>query len=159
MFPCDLLFIHRDAEGEIPDIRYEEINNAVISFAEQYEKTPHVCVVPVRMTEAWLLFDIKAIRRAAGNPNGAMELNLPPLKEVENVHNPKDILFNAFQTASGLNKRRLKKLNKARCRLRLAELIQDFSPLRVLPAFQRLEEDIDSFFRHVHDGHDPKSAT
>ncbi len=36
-----------------------------------------VPIVPVTMTEAWLLFDERAIRRAADNPAGENSLQLP----------------------------------------------------------------------------------
>ena len=51
----DLLFIHRDAEGQNPQLRHEEISEAAAGKA-------HVAVVPIRMSEAWLLFDEEAIR-------------------------------------------------------------------------------------------------
>lgn len=142
LYPCDLLFIHRDAESEKPQKRYDEIIQAAASPSESSERRPFVCIVPVRMTEAWLLFNENAIRRAAGNPNGVLNLKLPDIKRVEQVKDPKTVLFTAFRTASELNARRLKKLNVHQCRLRVAELITDFSPLRQLDAFKRLEEDI-----------------
>jgi hypothetical protein len=40
----------------------------------------HIPVVPVRMTEAWLLADEFAIRSAPGNPNGTQSLDLPDLR-------------------------------------------------------------------------------
>ncbi len=142
LYPCDTLFVHRDAESDTPEERYEEISQAIEAIREVVMDIPHVCVVPVRMTEAWLLFDESAIRRAAGNPNGKMILDLPLLPATEQCPNPKNLIFDAIQKASGLNKRRLKKLNVRECRARLAELIRDYSPLRQLPAFSRLEQDL-----------------
>ena len=101
------------------------------------------------MTEAWLLFDEAAIRRAAGNPNGAMPLDLPPLDRLERLPDPKRVLFDAIRTASGRTRRRLKKLNEAESRARLAELLRDFSPLRQLDAFARLEADIQTVAARV----------
>ena len=89
-----------------------------------------------------MLFDEAAIRRAAGNPNGSMPLELPPPARAEAVVDPKSVLFEAIRTASGRRGRRLKKLNVARCRSRLAELIRDYSPLGTLAAFAQLEEDL-----------------
>ncbi len=71
-----------------------------------------------------------------------MAPRLKGLKRAEQVKEPKGVLFSAFRTASELNVRRLKKLNVHQCRFRVAELISDFSPLRQLHAFKRLEEDI-----------------
>lgn len=140
LFPCDLLFVHRDAELQNPERRYEEIHSAVRKAALQGFQTPEVCVVPVQMTEAWLLFDENAIRLAAGNPNGKTPLNLPKLSDVEQVSDPKNILFQVLREASGLTGRHLKKFNPGQSRFRIAELIADFSPLRALSAFQQLEE-------------------
>ena len=73
-YPCDVLFVHRDAEAQLPAFRREEVTRALA-----HTEIPHVPVIPVRMTEAWLLADENAIRRAAGNPNGDEELNLPDI--------------------------------------------------------------------------------
>jgi hypothetical protein len=142
LYPCEVLFIHRDAEKQPADIRYQQIRSAVNAAVKPTEGVPYVCVVPVRMTEAWLLFDETAIRRAAGNPNGCVPLGLPSLTEVERLPDPKTVLLHAIRKASGRTGRRLKKLNESECRARLAELIRDFSPLRKLDAFARLESDL-----------------
>ena len=142
LFPCDLLFVHRDAEREDPESRYREIRNAVQEATKLGFQAPAVCVVPVRMTEAWLLFDEPAIRFAAGNPNGKKPLGLPYLSEIEHIPDPKEILSNLLREASGLTGRRRKRFKTADCRIRITELISDFSPLRQLSAFQRLENDI-----------------
>ncbi len=142
LFPCDLLFVHRDAEKQDPGTRYREIRNALQEATKRGFQIPTVCVVPVRMTEAWLLFDEPAIRLAAGNPNGTNPLNMPDLSVIEQIPNPKDVLFEILREDSGLRGRRLKKFNTAECRIRIAELVSNFSPLRHLSAFQRLENDI-----------------
>lgn len=101
-----------------------------------------VCVVPVRMQEAWFLFDEAAIRTAAGNPNGRGALDLPSLKDVERLPDPKARLEDLMREASGLSGQRRRRVRVARYSYRIPELIEDFSPLRLLPAFQRLEASI-----------------
>ncbi|MBU0988817.1 MAG: DUF4276 family protein [Proteobacteria bacterium] len=142
LFPCDLLFVHRDAEREDSETRYREIRNALQEATKRGFQVPTVCVVPVRMTEAWLLFDEPAIRFAAGNPNGKNPLNMAELSVIEQIPNPKDVLFEILREASGLTGRRLKRFNTDECRIRITGLVSDFSPLRQLSAFQRLENDI-----------------
>jgi hypothetical protein len=142
LFPCDLLFIHRDSEREEPDRRYTEIHDALQEATIRGFQAPAVCVVPVRMTEAWLLFNETALRLAAGNPNGKNPLNIPDLATIEQIPDPKELLFEALREASGLKGRHLKRFNMAESRIRITELIADFSPLRKLSAFQRLEKDI-----------------
>jgi len=148
LFPCDLLFVHRDAEGEDPKTRRREIRKALQESIERGFQVPAVCVVPVRMTEAWLLFDEPAIRFAAGNPNGRKPLIMPELSLIEQIQDPKNALFRILREASGLTGRRLKKFNMDEARIRITELISDFSPLRQLSAFQRLENDIATLKRN-----------
>ncbi len=138
--PCDLLFIHRDAEKECYETRYAQIMEAL----DGLEKPPSVCVIPVRMQEAWLLFDEQAIRKAAGNPNGRIPLYIPPFASLEKLPNPKQVLFDLISESSEFSGVRLKKL-KSNLR-RLAYLvslnIDDFSPLRNILAFNNLEKEL-----------------
>jgi hypothetical protein len=137
LYPCDILFVHRDAEEKsIQDRRVEILASLPVP------PLPCVCVVPIRMTEAWFLFDEPAIRRAAGNPCGSDPLNLPRLREVENIPDPKRMLHNAIRTASGLNRRRRNKMEIGPAVRRVADNITDYSPLRKLSAFKRFEADL-----------------
>jgi hypothetical protein len=137
LYPCDLLFVHRDAEGQPAERRYEEIRDALRSIPDP----PAVCVVPVRMMEAWLLFDEKAVRWASDNPNGRMPLNLPAIRDVERVPDPKAILHDALKSASGLPVKRRQRFRIEERVHRVADLIEDFAPLRQAPAFHRLEQE------------------
>lgn len=139
LYPCDLLFVHRDAEGESWDARVAEIRgHLALTAAEQ----PAVCVVPVRMQEAWLLFNEAVIRWAADNPRGRMPLEIPSLDRLEDLADPKGLLWKALMTASGLRPGRRHRFLPAARAHRVAELIEDFSPLRRLSAFEALEEDV-----------------
>lgn len=142
LYPCDLLFVHRDADRESREARVAEIQNAVEEARQDVELSPVICVVPVRMQEAWLLFDEAAIRRAAGNPNGRVALGLPELRRLENIPDPKMELYNFIRTASGLSGRRLKGLKENRRATQVSSSIQDFRPLRSLAAFRSLEADL-----------------
>src|SRR5579863_2023116 len=48
LFPCDILFVHRDAERDPPHLRFNEISQA---FDQAGITLPAVAVVPVRMLE------------------------------------------------------------------------------------------------------------
>ncbi|MHC5727200.1 MAG: hypothetical protein ACYTXY_24300 [Nostoc sp.] len=143
LYPCNLLFIHRDAEREPREKRITEILEALQEAVKKSVVVPpHVCVIPVRMQEAWLLFDEAALRKAAGNPSGRQPLQLPDICRLEQLPDPKDILYRLLCEASGLTGRRLKQFSVNERVHRLAELIDDFSPLRALSAFQLLETEI-----------------
>jgi hypothetical protein len=145
LYPCDLIFIHRDAEREPSTNRIVEIQRAIrLVSADLFNNRPYVCVVPVRMTEAWLLFDETKLRLAAGNPAGIIQLSMPQLQRVEGLVDPKEALHQLLKDATELPTRRLKKFSATQAFYRLAELIEDFSPLRQLPAFSNLEGDLQS---------------
>lgn len=143
LYPCNLLFVHRDAEREPRAHRTTEIKVAIRRIsADLFSHCPHVCVVPVRMTEAWLLFDEPAIRQAAGNPRGTTPLGLPDVSRVENLPDPKEILHEALRHATEKPPRRLRRFRVSQAVQRLGELIQDYSPLRSVGAFQALEQEL-----------------
>ena len=142
LFPCDLLFIHRDAETASPEERRDEIEQAAIDAGIDNDVFAVICVVPVRMTEAWLLFDVAAIREAAGNPNGTVPIYLPDLSTIEGLANPKKMLNKVLLTATELGTYRKKRFDTSRAVQRVPEYIDDFSTLRRLPAFAALEKEV-----------------
>lgn len=139
LYPCDLLFMHRDSESEPPETRRQEIESAIRSSAAN---VPVVCVIPVRMQEAWFLIDELAIREAANNPGGKIKLEIPLLRDLERHPNPKRCLHDLLKRASELKGRRFKKIRPGKLAHRLAEIIEDYSPLRELPSFQVFELDL-----------------
>lgn len=140
-YSAELIFVHRDAEGQSIDDRVTEIRTAVAALGDSI---PYVCVVPVRMTEAWLLHDKLAICVAAGKPKGGRDLELPPIKQLERLADPKTVLRDALLTASEAtgHRRRRKLRDFGVMRHRVAELIDDYGPLRALDGFARLEADL-----------------
>jgi hypothetical protein len=141
LYPCDLLFVHRDAENQPPDRRYAEIQEALATLSGA---PCAVRIVPIRMTEAWLMFDEAALRYAAGKPHGRRPLDLVPLARVESHPDPKKHLHEQLTKASERKGRRREEFEAKlpQTVYRLASLIEDFSPLRQLVAFQRLEDDL-----------------
>lgn len=136
-FHFDILFVHRDAENETFDKRALEISQAT-------PQGPHpvVCVVPIKMTEAWLLTSEAAIKQAVGNPQSKAKLKLPPVTKIE-ACDAKSILDTALTEAKELNTLRRRKFKPEQFRARVAEeLAIDLMPLRKVPSFRRLEQDL-----------------
>jgi hypothetical protein len=143
LYPCDLLFIHRDAENQTRNDRIQEIKKALDKIKID-DRQLIIYIIPIRMLETWLLFDEFAIKKVAGNPHSKDRLNLPKINSLENLSNPKEKLCEILRNTSGLTGRKLKDF-KAREREkihRIAWEIKDFSVLRQLSAFQILETDI-----------------
>lgn len=131
LYPCDLLLIHRDAERESRQFRVAEIEEATQDLVPL-----HVPIIPIRMTEAWLLGCEAAIRKAAENPNGAEGLEIPPKHRWEAEPDPKSILERALEVASGLNARRRRKFSVTRAKKRVAPQTSNFEHLRGLASFE-----------------------
>ena len=90
-----------------------------------------------------------AYRSAAGNPHGRASLVLPPLNTLEQLPDAKRVLYDLLREASGLTGRRRKQFRVRTRARRVAEFVNDFSPLRTLCAFRKLEADV----RQVADAH------
>lgn len=138
LYPCDLLFVHRDSEKATLAERVAEIEQGAATIMTD----SLVPVVPVRMTEAWLLVDEEAIRYAADNPNGRVPLKLPPPRRLERLAQPKRTLIQALITASEkTGRRRVQFERDLPSRVgRVAARIADFSVLRQLEAFRHFED-------------------
>lgn len=138
-YPCDFLFVHRDAEGEDREKRIQEIHEAMSAYAHQ----SFVCLVPVRMSEAWLLIDADAIRRAADNLSSRANIELPKLRELEKLPDPKQLLRKLLIDASEFRGRRKDQFSRDlawRCQ-RVAEFIEDFSSLSTLASFAAFHQE------------------
>ncbi len=135
----DLLLIHRDTEKEIRTIREQEISQELHTLNH-----PWVPLIPVRMSEAWLLVDEEAIRYAAGNPRGTADLRLPPLHKLETLPDPKEILCTALEVASEMTSanRKRRNFNPYKLRHYIANQINDLSTLRRLPSFSDFEKSL-----------------
>lgn len=128
-----LIFVHRDAETLTLNERLEEF-----VAVDRGEVIP---VVPVRMSESWLLFDGTAIANAAGSPSS--RIPVPAIAQIENIADPKDRLDDLLFEAAGAPPGRRGKIFKrsiAQRRVSVAEYITDYSPLESLPAFRRFQE-------------------
>jgi Domain of unknown function (DUF4276) len=142
LHPCELLFVHRDADRTPVSQREDEIRAAV-----QMASAPTaICLIPVRMTEAWLLVDELAIRRASGNTSGRASLGIPPVARLEAQSDPKNMLFAALEKASELGPHRLRRFDRNQARRQVSGFMEDPSVLRNLPSFVHFESQVRDFF-------------
>ena len=130
-----LIFVHRDAEKIPLEERMREF--------ERVTRSDVVAVVPVKMSEAWILFDGSAIARAAGSP--AAQVSVPRLTEIEGIAEPRalleSLLFEAAGSPSGRRGKNFKRSIVER-RVSVAGLISDFGPLENLSAFQQFQRSL-----------------
>lgn len=146
----DLIVVHRDAENQGVDARVGEIADAVAAVAESI---PHVPVVPVRMTETWLLTNEDELRRVAGNPRGRIPLDLPPIGALERVADPKELLREALVRASGVSGRRLDQVRKrfSQHRRQLLERLDRSGPVSRLQSWQHFVTGVENGLKSARD--------
>lgn len=146
LYPCDVLFVHRDADREAYSTRVTEIRRA-LSQVDEWDIERSIPVIPVRMTEVWLLINESALRHAAGNPNGRQQLEIPSLNRLEQLADPRQVLHQLLKDASELSGRRLKRFPVETRVLRITQFVDDFSLLRALEAFRNLEQNVTQVVR------------
>jgi hypothetical protein len=148
LFPsAGLIIIHRDADNAGSEARLREINEAVNRMPEKFN-TKVIPMIPVKMTEAWLLADRKIINRVAGNVDCDDEIRcIPPVKILENRANVKELLLDALCEASGLEGGRLKPFKKrfGEMRARIMEDLAVDGPQKELPSYQAFRRELKYF--------------
>ena len=105
----DLVFVHADGGNDPECVRRERFDPILdhIRDVGGDQSLTLVAVVPVRETEAWLLADPDAVRRAFGTTRSINELDLPAnAQDVEHVPDPKTLLAAAYQRSVGPGRRR-----------------------------------------------------
>lgn len=130
-----IVFVHRDAENATLATRLLEFQGV--------ERGDVVPVIPIRMTEAWLLIDRSAIAKASNHPSAVV--TLPPVNQLELRPDPKNDLEECLLLAAGnLTGRRRKRFRESIVdkRVNVASFIEDFSPLEQLSSFQRFQSDL-----------------
>ena len=139
----DLIVVHRDADNAGPAARRREIEGALQAVAGEPALVP---VIPVRMTEAWLMLDETAIRRVAGNPRGKAPLDLPKAHEVEGNPDPKARLRQCIMKASEATGRRRDAVHRrfSQHRRQLLEVLDRTGAVSTLPSWCALVADIAS---------------
>jgi len=141
LYPFDILFVHRDAENNNKSILNER-KNEIFKSIEEKLKPKTVCIVPIKMMEAWLLLEDQAIKKAAGNRNFKGQIALPKVSQLEDESQPKEKLYQLLKKVSGLKSRNLKKFNVNAAVHLVAEYTNDFRPLRQLSAFDHFEKNL-----------------
>lgn len=130
-----LVFVHRDSENRSLEERLVEFDTT--------EGSNIVPVIPVRMSEAWLLVNGPAIARAAGSSSSVVDI--PKVSAIENISNPKrhldKLLLEAAGNPSGRRRKTFKRSMVNR-RVSVASFITDFSSLEDLRAFRSFQQSL-----------------
>lgn len=144
------LVIHADADHPTPDRALAERIQPGLRLVQQAGITHHlVPLIPVQMTEAWLLADPEALCQVIGTRMTPAELNLPTqVHQVESDPNPKQTLAQAVQRATAQRGRR-RKMKVAELYGPLARTIS-LERLRSVPAYQQFVDDMSHILVVLH---------
>lgn len=138
-----LIFLHRDSENQTFHERLQEF--------ESIDASNVVPVIPVRMSEAWIIFNAEAIAQAAGYPQSLV--STPKLSEIESISDPKsrldDLIVQAAGNPTGRTRKRLKQ-SMGKRRVAVSSYISDFSPLKQLHAFQAFQKSLAEHYPYRH---------
>jgi hypothetical protein len=136
-----ILLVHHDGDSNYADVLAKKIDPLVAAVARTLPGRPCVPVVPVRMTEAWVLADQAAVRFALGASPSTRMIDLPASPRVaERVAKPKLTLSQAIERVASATRSRRKKS--------VAELLPviaqraSLDRLREAPSFARFERDV-----------------
>ena len=146
--PIDVAVVHRDADSAGRDSRCNEIQRAVEASEIGCNFVP---IIPVKMTEAWLLLNEREIRIVAGNPNGRDDISLPRASEVERIADPKHRLQDCLSRAASARGRRRDTISKRfpQHRRQLLERLNLHGPITTLSSWRALVQDIEEFISNL----------
>jgi hypothetical protein len=141
--PIEVVFVHRDADRVSSATRKQQVLDAVAAATAEL---PAVAVIPVRMTEAWLVLEERPIRIVAGHPSGRDPLGLPGVARAEDDSDPKNTLKQALRMASSLRGRRLRDFEHdfGHHRRQLLERLDLAGPVCRLVSFQMFKADVEA---------------
>ena len=136
------MITHRDTDNSDHEVRRAEMEAALQITELQSILIP---VIPIRMTETWLLLDEAAIRHVAGNPRGRAPLGLPSIRNAERLADPKSLLRQAILAAADVTGRRRERLDRRfdSNRRQLLESLDITGPVCQLESWNRPVDEID----------------
>jgi len=146
-----VLCVHADADAKSDiDTFNNKIIPAFIAVRNEHGKTVCknlVAIVPVQMTEAWMLSDKDLLRSEIGTGKSDVELGIH--KSPEGYADPKQAIEAAIRVAGqDFTKRRRHKLTIAELYLPLGQKIS-LAKLEILPSYPKFKEAVQVAFKKL----------
>ena len=152
-----LLLVHVDADARSRDAAWSErIEPGMQRVGEAFNDGAQVCdkivpVIPIRMTESWMLADPAALIAVVGTNTSPTDLSLPGNpSQVERIADPKKKLREVLNIAlGGRSHRRRRDRNIGRLYEPLAREI-NLDRLAGIPAYRKFQTDLTQVLRKLH---------
>jgi hypothetical protein len=140
----DALIIHRDADARTADnarVIYFEPGLQMVQNSQENACRELLPIIPIRMTEAWMMADVEAFLAVVGTSLNAAELGFPSQpRQVETILDPKHEL-NLILGQVFTRRRRRKRANLGQYYEPLARYIE-LEKLDGVPAFHQFTGDL-----------------
>ncbi len=146
-----VLCIHRDADDTTDTNTFTHKINPAFAVAYNTEGN-HLCktlvaIVPVAMTEAWMLSDTQLLKSEIGTDKSDAELGIDRFPEL--YSNPKECIQNAIRIGrQELTKRRRRNLTISELYLPLGQQIS-LTKLNDLPSYRKFREAVRRAFKEL----------
>ncbi len=150
-FGISILVIHKDADSNSDESTFKSSIIPAQKAVSELSCGTHclniVALVPVQMTEAWMLADRELLKEQIGTKKSDEELGI--LKRPESYTNPKKIIEEAIRIArSELTKRRRGKLELSELYLPIGQKIS-LEKLDKLESYRKFKESVRDAFRKL----------
>jgi Domain of unknown function (DUF4276) len=135
-----VLFVHADADGDAIAARANRAAPAINFLHQRFAKRSAVAVVPVRMTEAWMLQDGDALRDVLGCTLSDQHWGLPGSDVgIESIRDPKQMLEHVFLSTQPSGPARRRGIGGLYAPL--GERVR-LDRLRLLPSFRETDQEL-----------------
>lgn len=146
-----VLCVHTDADdGDIKPVLTAKIapTQEILATQDNQEYCKIlVAIIPVYMTEAWMLADKELIKRQLNTTKTDIELGIH--RTAESIADPKQVLKNAIRIANeDLSKKKRKDLTINDLYLLVGQSL-DIEKLALLPSYQHFKENLKTAFREL----------
>jgi hypothetical protein len=147
-----ILIVHSDADDNSDKEAFDNRINPWFSLVE--EEIGKICknlvpIVPIRMTEAWMIADKNTLKEEIGTDKDDHQLELNfPIKNVEIIADPKEKIKKAIQVACIETPYRLARINIADLYLPLGQKV-DLSILNHLGAYRKFKKHLTEAFKKI----------
>ncbi|OQX24118.1 MAG: hypothetical protein BWK80_22480 [Desulfobacteraceae bacterium IS3] len=149
------LIVHADADDRMADRAMKERIQPGFDLVLKQKDKNKVCrqlapIIPIRMTEAWMLTDIKALQDVIGTDLDARKMGVPEKsKAVESLSDPKQTLQEAVRNALANRPRRRGRISLASLYEPLAEQIR-LACLESVSAYGQFTADLTNMLTALH---------
>ncbi len=140
----NILCVHTDADSSSDKKVFTEKILPAFDKIEKYEKE-NICknlvaIVPIQMTEAWMLSDTQLLIDEIGTDKNLQDLELPKaLNEIENISDPKNTIENAIRIAFSEQSPRRKRLSLGELYSPISQKVK-LSNLKYLSSYNKFRQ-------------------